>query len=67
MSCRICELAEVGAGYDTYVRIGNGNVRVVGCDAHVKELIELVRDGRKYRNVGPNKVGSYVSHREGEG
>lgn len=57
MSCQVCELAEVGAGRDVYVRIGTGNVRVIGCDTHVKELITLVRYGTKYRDAGPDKVG----------
>ena len=38
MSCQKCEENPI----ETYIRVGNGNVMVVGCEEHLKELmIEL--------------------------
>ena len=64
MACELCEFAEVGAGYEYYTRIGNGNVRLLGCEKHVKELIELVRYARTIQreHVGPDKGGSEFSN-----
>lgn len=39
MSCVVCEEAPV----ETYVRVGAVNVKIVGCKAHLKELIDLLR------------------------
>lgn len=51
MSCKACEHAQepditnsvTRLNRATYVRIGNGNVLVSGCQKHVKELAELLR------------------------
>lgn len=39
MSCRACEDDAVTA----YIRVGNGNVEVVGCTDHLRLLIERNR------------------------
>lgn len=39
MSCKNCEENPI----ETYVRIGNGNVMIVGCIKHLRELIENLR------------------------
>lgn len=48
MSCEECEAVQTAAeagepipGY--YVRVGNGNVQIVGCDDHVRLLLIAVR------------------------
>lgn len=41
MSCRICEEEPI----ITYMRIGNGNVEVRGCEEHLRELIRVYRKG----------------------
>lgn len=47
MSCERCNTAqelrgpELGKHY--YVRVDNGNVELVGCDEHVKEVVEMIR------------------------
>lgn len=40
MSCRVCEEEPI----QTYIRVGNGNVMVAGCEKHLKELIARLRD-----------------------
>lgn len=42
MSCVRCETPEL----ETFIRIGNANVMIVGCEIHLKELIRLVRIGK---------------------
>lgn len=39
MSCKYCEESPI----ETYVRIGNGNVMIVGCVKHLRELIDKLR------------------------
>lgn len=39
MSCLICDTNPI----ETYVRVGAANVKIVGCKAHLKELIDLLR------------------------
>ena len=39
MSCVKCEEESVR----TFVRVGNGNVEIIGCKKHLKELIDLLR------------------------
>ncbi len=47
MSCRACDEATDGAETPQppqyFVRIGNANVRIVGCSQHVEELIRRLR------------------------
>lgn len=49
MSCEECEKMQrivFGApetAFIAYVRVGNGNVAIVGCDKHLKELLEKLR------------------------
>ena len=42
MSCQVCEETPIV----TYVRVGNGNVQIAGCEKHLKQLIEELRNGR---------------------
>lgn len=44
MSCKKCEDEPLR----TYIRIGNGNVEIRGCEEHLKRLIRLVRLGMEY-------------------
>lgn len=39
MSCRVCEEEPI----QTYIRVGNGNVMVAGCEKHLKELFAKLR------------------------
>ena len=41
MSCKKCEESPV----KTYVRVDNANVMVVGCEEHLRRLIELLIKG----------------------
>ena len=41
MSCKKCEESPI----ETYVRVDNANVMVVGCEEHLRRLIELIRRG----------------------
>lgn len=43
MSCTKCETEPI----ETYVRVGNGNVKIVGCEPHLYQLIEQNRRGMK--------------------
>lgn len=43
MSCKNCEENPI----ETYVRIGNGNVMIVGCEQHLRELITKLRNSKK--------------------
>lgn len=43
MSCKNCEENPV----ETYVRIGNGNVKIVGCVEHLRELIDKLRNSKE--------------------
>ena len=43
MSCKNCEENPV----ETYVRIGNGNVMIVGCVEHLRELIMKLRGDKE--------------------
>jgi hypothetical protein len=49
MSCEDCEKSQEGISLESlcYVRIGNGNVVVVGCRKHLKELLQRVSDSHK--------------------
>lgn len=40
MSCKICEENPI----KTYVRVGNGNVMIVGCEKHLRELLAKLRN-----------------------
>jgi hypothetical protein len=50
MSCDACntaqELRGPELGKHVYVRVGNGNVELVGCETHVKDVIAYVRMGQ---------------------
>ena len=41
MSCKKCEENPI----ETYVRVDNANIMVVGCEEHLRRLIELLRKG----------------------
>ena len=43
MSCKNCEENPV----ETYVRIGNGNVKIVGCVQHLGELLMKLRGNKE--------------------
>jgi hypothetical protein len=48
MSCRDCETITSGersypAGSAVYVRVGSGNVEIVGCREHQRQLLEQLR------------------------
>ncbi len=45
MSCNDCETIQYNYSKGApighcYVRVGNGNVQIIGCDKHCKELLE---------------------------
>jgi hypothetical protein len=49
MSCNECETQQELRGptirlLQIFVRVGNGNVEIVACDKHAKELIERLRN-----------------------
>lgn len=50
MSCEACnimqEIRSPELGKHWYVRVGNGNVEIVGCEEHVKDIIAYVRMGQ---------------------
>jgi len=54
MSCEECndeqERNEEIAGMHTYVRVGNGNVLIMGCKNHLTELINKLRDKDSSKN-----------------
>lgn len=41
MSCKKCEDNPI----ETYVRVDNANIMVIGCEEHLRRLIELLRKG----------------------
>lgn len=41
MSCQRCDAGEI----ETFVRVGNGNVKIVGCHEHLQVLLEQNRRG----------------------
>lgn len=43
MSCKNCEENPI----ETYVRVGNGNVMIVGCEKHLRELIMKLRNSKE--------------------
>jgi hypothetical protein len=52
MACKHCEGAQeswfavAGTPHElpsVFVRIGTGNIQILGCDKHVKELLEKLR------------------------
>jgi len=46
MSCKDCDDIVEGVidiGGPCFVRVGNGNVMVLGCPTHLRELIEKLR------------------------
>lgn len=50
MSCRDCEAVQDRADrgephFESYVRVGNGNVRILGCREHLRQLLEQLRRG----------------------
>lgn len=45
MSCKHCEENPI----ETYVRVGNGNVTIVGCEKHLRELIDKLRLANEVR------------------
>ena len=55
MSCRDCEAQQELAFNKNisksppigYLRVGNSNVAIVGCDKHLKELIDKFRSAEK--------------------
>lgn len=42
MSCKKCEENPI----TTYVRVGNGNVEITGCEEHLRMLINKLRNAR---------------------
>lgn len=49
MSCEDCErIQEEGTDNIAYVRIGTGNVAIIGCNKHLTELIEKLRSSSKH-------------------
>lgn len=42
MSCQLCEEEPIV----TYIRVGNGNVQVAGCEKHLRQLMEELSSGR---------------------
>lgn len=46
MSCKNCEENPI----ETYVRIGTGNVMIVGCVEHLRELIMKLRGNKEEEN-----------------
>jgi hypothetical protein len=46
MSCDKCEQIQEDGKLKAYIRIGNANVEIVGCQDHLRDLIDLVRLGR---------------------
>jgi hypothetical protein len=50
MSCRDCEAVQDRADrgelhFETYVRVGAANVRLLGCGEHLRQLLEQLRRG----------------------
>lgn len=43
VSCNKCEEEPI----QTYIRVGKANVAIMGCEEHLKELIEIYRKGLK--------------------
>lgn len=43
MSCKKCEEEPV----ETYIRVGDGNVMIVGCVEHLRELIVKLRSAKE--------------------
>jgi hypothetical protein len=45
MSCEACDLVQEAPipSAGIYIRIGSGNVYVLGCNDHVRELIQRLR------------------------
>lgn len=54
MSCKKCDNEPLV----TYIRIGNGNVEIRGCEEHLKRLIELVRLGARTRGEERKREGT---------
>lgn len=44
MSCKECEDNPLSG---CFVRVGNGNVELIGCEKHLSELIDKLRDKKK--------------------
>lgn len=46
MSCVKCDVDEKdNEAVTTYVRVGSSNVMIVGCEEHLRQLLELYRKG----------------------
>lgn len=43
MSCKNCEQNPI----ETYVRVGNGNVMIIGCEEHLRELLIKLRNNKE--------------------
>lgn len=63
MSCPDCEriqdLVDVSPAKmpENYVRVGIANIRVIGCDKHLKELIGVLNCHQAEENLGLDKLG----------
>lgn len=66
MTCRACDRAEADVvGEDDepapgayYVRVGVGNVRLIGCPEHVAMLVHDLRTGREARETQDGRRGA---------
>jgi len=47
VSCLKCEDNPEGSQLRTYVRIGNANVEISGCNSHLAELLRLLKIGMR--------------------
>jgi len=47
MSCKDCEAEQAFIEKAAYLRIGSGNVMIVGCKKHVKQLIDGYNKGSR--------------------
>jgi hypothetical protein len=47
MSCVYCEAAQEKPRTTAYIRVGNANVEITGCEKHLGELIDIYRKGLK--------------------
>jgi hypothetical protein len=54
MSCDDCEIIQDewtkwtnDSFLQVYIRVGNANIQVIGCDKHLKDLSDLLRKAKK--------------------
>ena len=46
MVCKSCELAQAKREKEFYVRVGQANILVYGCDYHLNIMFEQLKAGR---------------------